>query len=91
MPLGIYQTEKSVITGFVKEYRLWNPGTAKSLCPEAEFSGVIETKVSLLFSHISTTNGFYLPTPIIEKWLKRICSVNIVYGYLKSENSQDYT
>ncbi len=42
--------------------------------PEAQFLDVIGTKVA-------STNGFYF---------KNGFNVNIVYGNLKSENSQDY-
>ncbi len=60
---------------------------------EAEFLDVIETKSSkfssLLFK-ITSTNGFYSVPPLSKSDLKLVCNVNIVYGNLKSENSEDY-
>ncbi len=57
--------------------------------PEAEFLDVTGTKSSefssLLFTFTST-NGIYTP-PLPPP---SVCNVNIVYGNLKSENSQDY-
>jgi hypothetical protein len=53
---------------------------------EAEFLAIIVTKVSsLLFTVTCTTRE--------QKWfdMKLVCNVNIVYGNIKSENSQDYT
>ncbi len=41
------------------------------------------------YSQSPSTNGFYHP-PLIKSGLKLVCNVNIVYGNLKSENSQDY-
>jgi hypothetical protein len=46
----------------------------------------------LLFT-ITSNNGFYTPPPppsLSKSGLKLVCNVNIVYGNLKSENSQDY-
>ncbi len=43
-------------------------------CKEAELVEVIGLFIA------TSTNGFF----------KLVCNVNIVYGYLKSENSQDY-
>jgi hypothetical protein len=43
---------------------------------------------SLLFT---STNEFYPPPPLEKKCLKLVFNVNIVYGYLKSENFQDYS
>ncbi len=51
---------------------------------EAEFLDVIGTKVFLLAIH-SHLYKWILLSP-----LKLVCYVNIVYGNLKSENSQDY-
>jgi hypothetical protein len=34
--------------------------------------------------------GFYSPLPLSKSGLKLVCNVNIVYGNLKSENSQEY-
>jgi hypothetical protein len=42
---------------------------------------------SFLFTFTST-NGFYPPTS--KRGLKLVCIINIVYGHLKSANSQDY-
>jgi hypothetical protein len=49
---------------------------------------VIETYVFT----VTSTNGFYssLPPLLSKSGLKLVCNVNIVYGNLKSENSQDY-
>jgi hypothetical protein len=43
----------------------------------------------LLFT-VTSTNGMYTPLPPEQKWLKLVCNVNIVYGNLKSKNSQYY-
>jgi hypothetical protein len=51
---------------------------------EAEFLDVIGTKVFLLAIH-SHLYKWILLSP-----LKLVCYVNIVYGNLKSEKSQDY-
>jgi hypothetical protein len=66
---------------------------------EAEFLDVIGTKVfkSLqsfppsLFT-VASTNGFYPPPPPppSKSVLKLVCYVNIVYGNIKSESSQDF-
>ncbi len=53
-------------------------GTVIHLTTEAEFLAV------------TSTNGFYSPTPLISG-LKLVCNVNIVYGNLKSEISQDFS
>jgi hypothetical protein len=55
---------------------------------EAKFLEVIGTKV-LLFT-VTSTNGFHSPSPPNKSGLKLVCNVNIVYGNLKSESSQDY-
>ncbi len=39
---------------------------------------------------VTSTNGFYLSPSLSKSGLKLVCNVNIVYGNLKSENSQDY-
>ncbi len=63
--------------------------------PEAEFLDVIGTKVfrvsSLLFT-VTSTNRFYSPPPPppSKSGLKLVWNVSIVYGNLKSENSQDF-
>ncbi len=44
---------------------------------------------SFLFT-FTFTNGFYPPPPLSKSGLKLVCNVNIVYGHLKSPNSQDY-
>ncbi len=65
-----------------------------STSTEAEFLDVIGTKVLRVSSLLSTvtclqfTNGFY-PPPRKSGW-KLVCIVNIVYGNLKYENSQDH-
>ncbi len=51
-------------------------------------------KYSSLLFIVTSTNWFYssLPHPPLSKSsLKLVCNVNIVYGNLKSENSQDYS
>jgi hypothetical protein len=62
--------------------------------PEAEFLDVIGTKVlrvppcysqSPLLMDLTPT-----PPPPSKSGLKLVCNVNIVYGNLKSENSQDF-
>ncbi len=61
-----------------------------SVNTEAEFLDVIGTNVFLLSVH----SHFYkriLPLPHLSKsGLKLVCTVNIAYGHLNSENSQDY-
>jgi hypothetical protein len=54
-------------------------------CTEAEFLDVF------LFA-VNSTKGFFPPPPPppSKSCLKLVCNVNIVYGNLKSENSQDY-
>ncbi len=55
--------------------------------------GVIGTKVSSLLFTVIFTNGFYFPPPpppSSKSGLKLVCNVNIVYGNLKYEYSQDY-
>ncbi len=42
----------------------------------------------MLFT-VTSTNGYYPPPPG-KSGLKLVCNVNIVYGNLKSENSQDF-
>ncbi len=56
---------------------------------EAKFLDVIGTKVLRVFLLITSTNGFYSPL-LSKSGLKVVCNVNIVYGNLKSEKSQDY-
>ncbi len=59
--------------------------------PEAEFLHVIGTKVLKLF--LLTIHSHFTPLPPpspSKRGLKLVCNVNIVYGNLKSENSQDY-
>ncbi len=48
-------------------------------------------KSFLLAIHSHLYYGFYSPrSPLLSKsWLKLFCNVNIVYGNLKSENTQD--
>ena len=63
------------------------------LCPEAEFLDVIGTKVFrvfLLAIHSHFYKRFYSPSSMSKSGLKLVCNVNIVYGTLKSDNSQDY-
>jgi hypothetical protein len=59
--------------------------------PEAEFLDIIGTKVLrvfLLAIHCHLYSRI-LPSPLEQKWFETGCNVNIVYGNLKSENSQD--
>jgi hypothetical protein len=59
--------------------------------PEAEFLDVIGTKVLrafLLSIHSHLHYEFYPPPS--KSGLKLVCNVNIVFGNLKSKNSQDY-
>ncbi len=63
--------------------------------PEAEFLNVIETKVLRGFplaihSHLTVITRLYSPPPPSISGLKLVCNLNIVYGNLKSESSQDY-
>ncbi len=66
--------------------------------PEAEFLDVIWTKVFRVFTLIITVTSSpqltdFTPPPPEQKCfdgLKLVCNVNIVYGNLRSENSQDY-
>jgi hypothetical protein len=61
---------------------------------EAKFLGVIGTTASEFSSLLFTTfpNGFTPLPPTRAKSLKLVCNVifYILYGNLKSENSQDY-
>jgi hypothetical protein len=58
---------------------------------EAEFLDVISTVVlSLMHAIQSTLLKGFLPPPLEQNWFETGCNVNIVYGNLKSENSQDY-
>jgi hypothetical protein len=45
---------------------------------------LVQYSSSLLFTVTFT------PTPLLQNWFETGCKVNIVYGNLKSENSQDY-
>jgi hypothetical protein len=47
-------------------------------------------EVSYLLFTVTSTNRYYPPSPPSKNGLKLVCWVNIVYGNLKSENSQDY-
>jgi hypothetical protein len=42
------------------------------------------------FLAVTSSNGFYSPAPLIKSGLKLVCNVNIVYGNLKPEISQDF-
>jgi hypothetical protein len=64
---------------------------------EADFLDVIWSKSKRFscapcYSHaVTSINGFYSPPLLFErKWFETLCNVNIVYGNLKSKNSQDY-
>jgi hypothetical protein len=65
--------------------------------PEAKFLDEIKTKVLrvfLLAIHSHLTDGFYPPPPPPpprgKSGSKLFCNVNMVYGNLQYENSQDY-
>ncbi len=62
--------------------------------PEAEFLDVIGTKVLNVFflaNHSHLYKRILLPlSPLSKSGLKLVCNINIVYGNLKSEKSQDY-
>ncbi len=47
-------------------------------------------RVSSLLFKVTSTNGFYSPSPpsLSKSGLKMVCNVNIVYGNLKSEKPQ---
>jgi hypothetical protein len=60
-----------------------------SWLPEAEFLGQQSEEFSFWLFTVAPNNEFYSPPPCISG-LKLVCNVNIVYGNLKSENSQDY-
>jgi hypothetical protein len=74
--------------------RWFNSGAmvpARNICTEAEFLDVIGIKVMIVYplaiqSH--STNRFYSASTLSKSGLKRVCSVNIVYGNLKSQNSR---
>jgi hypothetical protein len=56
----------------------------------AEFLNVIVTEFSSLLFAVMSTKMFYSPHPLSKSGLKLFYNVNIVYGNLNSENSQDY-
>jgi hypothetical protein len=59
---------------------------------EAEFLDVIVTevlRVFLLAIHSHLYQRILIPAPLSKTGLKLVCNVNIVYGNLKSQNSQD--
>ncbi len=60
---------------------------------EAKFLDVIRKRVlefSFLLFTVTSTKGFYSPTPLSKSVSRLVCKVNIAYGNLKAENSQDY-
>jgi hypothetical protein len=63
-----------------------------SFCPETEFLDVTGTKVLRVFLLAFYSHFYYriLLTPLSKSGLKLICNVDILYGNLQSENSQDY-
>ncbi len=64
--------------------------------PEAAFLDVIGTKVLRVFLlanyliTVASTIGPPPPLPHSKSGLKLVCNVNIVYGNLQSEDSQNY-
>jgi hypothetical protein len=88
----VFYSPRALVT-IEKEYLDENP---RSFTPSsilhiqtlhAEFFYVIGT--NQLFTVTSTTD-FTPPAPLSKSSLKLVFNVNIVYGKLKSENSQDY-
>jgi hypothetical protein len=74
----------SVQQSFIRSsnHHIWSVNRGRTL------GHIIGTKV-LLFA-VTSTNGFYSPPPPLSKsGLKLVCNIDIVYGNLKSENSQD--
>ncbi len=66
-------------------------GTGKKLTTEPETEFLDKSLKSFL---PCSSNGLYSPPPPPPQSkcsLKLVCNVNIVYGNLKSANSQDYT
>ncbi len=66
----------------------------RKFCTEAVFLDVIGSKVKRVFFLVIHSHLFYgvfspSPPPLSKSGLKLVCYVNIVYGKLKSENSQD--
>jgi hypothetical protein len=53
---------------------------------------VIGTKVLRVFLLfiVTSTNGFYFPLPLEQKWFEMVCDIKFVYRNLKSEISQDH-
>jgi hypothetical protein len=77
----------SVLFVFNRDIRVQRPNSWMKLGQKSEeFS-------SLLFT-VTSTNGFYSPPPpppsLSKSGLKLFCNINILYGNLESENSQDY-
>ncbi len=80
---------------FCKKNQYWEDmyhGVQVSSCPEAEFLDVTGTKVLRVFLLAFHSHFYYriLLIPLSKSGLKLICNVDILYGNLKSENSQDY-
>jgi hypothetical protein len=67
---------------------MYFPRSVARVIPEAEFLDVIGNKS--LKSFLPCYSQSPLPTDFTHSAVKLVCHVNIVYGNLKSENSQDY-
>jgi hypothetical protein len=52
---------------------------------------IIHLSTEAEFLVVTSSNGFYSSAPFIKSGLKQFYNVNIVYGNLKSEISQDFS
>jgi hypothetical protein len=62
-------------------------GSSRQDLPEAELLDELGQKFSSFAFTVTSTKRFY---SLSKSGFKLVCNVNIVYGNLKSENSQDY-
>ncbi len=80
-----------------RAYRIWSvsrsvklsffyKSSTSEIWPETEFLDVIGARVLKSFPPCYSQT----PPALSKSCLKLLCNVNIVYGNLKSENSQDY-
>ncbi len=79
-----------VTGGALHTWKIWTKFVRTlELIPEAEFFDIIGTKVLRVFLLVIHSHLYYwILLPLFLKLL--VCNVNIVYGNLKSENSQGY-